>query len=116
MFEKQPRLTDSGVYSGSNRVGSVAEPTGAVGRVARLTVHIDAPHRETIKNNTVFYVSEGRLVLAKLDGFGEPLPAGGVLLGFNSKAGLLWFKTRHLLKNQPAAAGRQAEKLYNLAM
>lgn len=115
MFEKQPLLIDDGVYVKGNRIGTVVSTETAAAPVGRLAISIDSPYRELMRTNTVFYVSSGRLNLATLGGYGEPLDKETKVLGFKSKGSLAWFKARYLLKNQAAAASKKAAKLHQRA-
>jgi hypothetical protein len=112
MFEKQPRLIDDGVYRNGNRIGTVVSNTQENLPVGRLAVTIDSAFQDVMKTNVVFYVSAGRLELAALGGYGEPLAKETKLLGFGSKASLIWFKAKYLLKNQAVEATQKADRLY----
>jgi hypothetical protein len=112
MFAKQPLLIDDGVYLRGNRIGTVVSDDKAAAPIGRLAISIDGPYQELMRTNVVLYIASGRLNLASLGGYGEPLDKETKVLGFKSKASLAWFKARYLLKNQSSAAAKEAEKLY----
>lgn len=115
MFEKQPLLTDNSVYLKGNQIGTVVSTAGDVAPIGRIAILIDSSFQELMRSNVVFYISSGRLEMAALGGYGEPISKETKVLGFKSKAALVWFKTRYLLKNQAAAAAKKADKLYQRA-
>ena len=116
MFEKQPRLVDDGVFLKGNRIGKVVSENKGEVPVGRLAVTIDSAFQDVMKTNVVFYISSGRLELATLGSYGEPLMQEAKLLGFGSKTSLVWFKTKYLLKNPAAAAAKKADSLYQRAL
>jgi len=112
MFEKKPQLIDDGVYLKANRIGTVMSNADDTAPIGRLAISIDNSFQELMRTNVVFYIYSGRLELATLGGYGEPLAKETKVLGFKSKGALVWFKTRYLLKNQATAAAKKADKLY----
>lgn len=115
MFEKQPQLIDDGVYLKGNRIGTVVSNNQDTVPIGQLGVSIDSSFQELMRTNVVFYKSSGKLQLATVGGYGEPLTKETKILGFGSKASLAWFKTRYLLKNQAVVAAKKAAKLHQRA-
>jgi len=112
MFEKKPQLIDDGVYLKANPIGTIVTNATDSAPIGRLAISIDSSFQELMRTNVVFYISSGRLEMASLGGYSEPLAKETKVLGFKSKAALIWFKTRYLLKNQAAVAAKKADKLY----
>ena len=112
MFPKKPLLIDDGVYLKGNRIGTVVSNDQEAAPIGRIAISIDGPYQELMRTNVAFYIDSGRLNLASFGAYGEPLEKEAKVLGFKTKASLAWFKARYLLKNQPNAAAKKANKLY----
>ena len=116
VFNDPPMLTETTVYLKGQPIGAVMPQTAHTNGVTRIQIAIDAPYLDLMRTNAVFFLSSGKLNYATLKNFGQPLPREAIILGFGSKASLVWFKTRHLLKNPVTAAGREAQRLYQRSL
>jgi len=115
MFEEPPKLFDPGVYFRGEKIGEVVSEQTADSLVHKVTISVPEGFRELIQTRTVFFVSSGRLQYAEVAAFGDPLPLGAPILGFHSKAAMLGFRLRHLMQPLPAAAGKNAARLFQQA-
>ena len=116
VFNDRPMLTETTVYLKGQPIGTIMPQETHANGVTTLQIAIEAAYRDLMRTNAVFYISSGKLYYAALKNFGDPLPPKARILGFESKASMVWFKTKHLLKNPVTAAGRQAERLFQRSL
>lgn len=113
VFEDKPEIADEGVYASEFKIGKVSSqepgPEGMV--IAKIAVQNE--HADLIRDNVVFYISEGKMTLETVGENGKPLEEGAKILGFTGRASLTWFKTKNAVSNISNAAFNKAEKLYN---
>ena len=113
MFENAPNLFDSRVYSNGVSVGEIVDAGTAGNGVTLLAIVVDGEYKELMKDSTAFYVSSGRLTHAPLAGFGNPVGPGAKLMGFSSRLGMGWFKTKNLMTQTSRAASGRAQELFD---
>ncbi len=113
LFEEKPELESDRVYSKEFEIGRVISRTLNEENLVAVKVRVPEEHREMIRDNGVFYISDGRLTYDTLSGTGTPLEEGGKLLGFSSKTALLWFKTKNKVRSMSREAMEKAEELYD---
>ena len=112
MIDSVPNIFDNQVIYNGVAVGEIRSTDTSPLMVTRLAVTIQPGFRELITNNTVFYVSAGRLTIDHLARLGTPATPGAVLLGFPSHLSLQWFKTRTLFSRSADVAAETARTLF----
>jgi hypothetical protein len=115
MFEEAPQLFDSGVYHQGEKIGEIVSQETGPSLAHKVTISVPDQYRDLIQTQTVFFVSSGRLHLAALAAYGEPLALGSPVLGFRSKSAMLAFRVKNLMQPLPAAAGQDAARLFKAA-
>ena len=113
MFESAPNLFENGVYANGVGIGEIVEKTTAGNGVTRLAIVLNGESRDLLKDSSAFYVSTGRLVHTSLAGFGNPVEPGAKLMGFSSRMGVGWFKTKNLMTQTSRAAAKRAQVLFD---
>ncbi len=113
VFEKKPEITDKGVYASDFEIGSISSQNPGPDNMVIAKIFVQNEHADLIRDNVVFYVSEGKLMLETVGESGTPLKEGDKLLGFKGKTSLYWFKTKNKVKNASNAAVNKARELYN---
>ncbi|MCH9698649.1 MAG: hypothetical protein K0U68_11145 [Gammaproteobacteria bacterium] len=113
VFEGHPEITDDRLMSASGQIGEILKqtPVGEDNTVAKISVKEE--YTDSIRSNTVFVVTDGHLQTDAFGEAGQPAEEGDRLLGFTSKAKLLWFKTKSKVTGLSQAAKNKAELLYN---
>lgn|GEM_PF-645526 len=116
VFEKEPGITDKGVYAEAVQkglqIGSVQSQTPGAAGLMLVKISVKNEHDGMMKDNVVFYVSGHRLEYETVGDSGKPLSEGAKLLGFNGKPSLYWFKTKTKVKSISDAAVSKAQELY----
>ncbi|NOT84177.1 MAG: hypothetical protein HOP02_05190 [Methylococcaceae bacterium] len=115
IFEGQPDISDKRLMSSSEQIGDVLQQTPSGSDLTVVKVSVKEAYTQTIHSNTVFVVSDGHLNYETVGDVGETLPEGGRLLGFTSKAKLIWFKTKAKVTGMSQATKEKAEQLYKNA-
>ncbi|MBT8342739.1 MAG: hypothetical protein HKP58_19010 [Desulfatitalea sp.] len=110
-FDGMIQLMDQGVYFMGRSVGQVKVVETGAGHVTRVRVTLDTDFKGDVGNNLVFFVNNGRLQAALLQGVGDVLESGTPLSGFASKAGLNWFKFKTLFNDRIIHATQRAMAL-----
>jgi len=113
MFESAPNLFENGVYANGVGIGEIVEKTTAGNGVTRLAIVLKGESRDMLKDSSAFYVSTGRLVHISLAGFGNPVEPGAKMMGFSSRMGVGWFKTKNLMTQTSRAATKRAQELFD---
>ncbi len=108
MFDKQPLLLEDTVYFNGAAVGKVTDMQVGKANVTRVNFLPDDQFRNQVADNLVFYVSNGRLQIAKIRNFGDRLENGDVMCGFSSRSAFYWFRLKHALGDTAMAAAERA--------
>jgi len=113
MFAGTPTLFENGVYANGVGIGEIVENATAVNGVTRLAIVMNGDGKDLLQDSSAFYVSTGRLTHITLAGFGNPVEPGAKLMGFSSRMGVGWFKTKNLMTQTPRAAAKRAQELFD---
>ncbi|GEM_PF-2361109 len=111
MFDRRPLLFEETVYFNGIKVGKVGGVDVGAGGITRVNFIPADEFRSQLADNLVFYVSNGRLMAAKIRNFGRPLKEGGVMCGFGSRSALYWFRLKHALGDAARVAAARAASL-----
>ncbi len=114
LFEKPVIIMDHIISHRGTPIGTVKKSDMDSGHSARLSVDIDPDYINLLGQNTVFVLVAGRLQLAMVAPFGEPLEPNDVMVGFNSKTDLMLFRLKNLLGNKAFAARKRADRLAHI--
>lgn len=112
MFESAPNFFENGVYANGVGIGEIVEKATAGNGVTRLAIVLNGDSKDMLKDSSAFYVSTGRLMHTALAGFGNPIEPGAKSMGFSSRMGVGWFKTKNLMTQTSRAAAKRAQELY----
>lgn len=115
IFEGQPNIADKKLMSANVQIGDVLQQTPNGTDLTVVKVSVQEDYTPTIQANTVFVVSDGHLTYDTVGEGSEALPEGGRILGFTSKAKLIWFKTKSKMTGLSQATKEKAEQLYKQA-
>ncbi len=110
VFDGEPLIFDSSVVYMETVVGRMISREMGNG-VTRVSIALDDQYAGLKKTNLVAVVIDGRLHLAVLGGYGDPLPPAACISGFSNTASYRWFKFKHLINNITMAADRRAQRL-----
>ena len=110
VFDSAPRLYDSSVVFMGMPVGKVLSGDSGNG-IHRVIISMDGQSNDLLKTNLAAVVSNGRLTLKQLNGYGTPLAPGACIIGFKNIASYQWFKFKHLINNITISADRRAQRL-----
>jgi hypothetical protein len=110
IFDGEPLVFDATVVFMGTVVGRIISREMDNG-VARVSIAVDEGFDHLKKTNLAAVVKNGRLHLNTLCGYGDPLPAGGYIIGFLDTISYRWFKLRHLINNINMSADRRAQRL-----
>jgi len=113
MFENTPNLFENGVYADGVVIGEIVEKATAGHGVTRLAIVVNGDGKDLLQDSSAFYVSTGRLTHTTLAGFGNPVEPGAKLIGFNSRMGVGWFRTKNLMTQTSRAAAQRAQELFD---
>jgi len=113
MFAGTPTLFENGVYANGVGIGEIVENATAVNGVTRLAIVMNGDGKDLLQDSSAFYVSTGRLTHTTLAGFGNPVEPGAKLMGFSSRMGVGWFKTKNLMTQTSRAAAKRAQELFD---
>jgi len=113
MFAGTPILFENGVFANGVGIGEIVETATAGNGVTRLAVVMNGDGKAMLKDSSAFYVATGRLMHFSLAGFGNPVEPGAKLMGFSSRMGVGWFKTKNLMTQTSRAAAKRAQELFD---
>jgi len=113
MFDSHPTLFENGVFANGVGIGEIVETATAGNGVTRLAVVMNGDGKDMLTDSSAFYVASGRLTHIALAGYGNPVEPGAKLMGFSSRMGVSWFKTKNLMTQTPWAAAIQAQELFD---
>jgi hypothetical protein len=111
MFAGRPNIWDGAVYHQGNVIGRVVSVETGETNISKAAVNLDAPYRNRLASNTVFYVSNGRLNLGVMGNYGTAVKPGATVAGFGSKSAYRWFKFKHILDNPANKVNKRAQYL-----
>lgn len=111
MFAGRPNIWDGAVYHQGNVIGRVVSVETGESNISKAVVTMDAPYRNTLASNTVFYVSNGRLKLGAMGNYGTAVKPGASVAGFESKSAYRWFKIKYILDNPANKVNKRAQDL-----
>jgi len=115
VFEDKPDILKNEVYANGIEIGKVVDKTLASNNMVVVKISVKSEYNDLMKDNVVFFVSDGRLEYDKVGEEGKPLAEGAKILGFTGKPSLYIFKTKSKVKNLAGDAMNKAEELYNKA-
>jgi len=115
VFEDKPDILKNEVYANGIEIGKVVDKTLASNNMVVVKISVKNEYDALMKDNVVFFVSDGRLEYDKVGEEGKPLAEGAKILGFTGKTSLYIFKTKSKVKNLAGDAMNKAEELYNNA-
>jgi len=110
LFDGTPLLFDSSVLYRGTVVGQTVSSEWQNG-VTRVVFVLDSPFDEMMKSNLVVVAKNGQLHLNTLGGYGQPLPSGVSILGFDKASAFQWFKFKNLINNANLSAQYRARRL-----
>jgi len=110
VFDGSPLLFDSSVVYMGTIVGQTLSSEWQNG-VTRVVFVLDRPFDEMMKSNRVVVAKNGRLHLKTLGGYGEPLPSGASIVGFDKPSAYRWFTFKNLINNAAMSAQHRAQRL-----
>jgi len=113
MFESTPTLFENGVYANGVAIGEIVENATADNGMTRLAIEMNGDGKGLLHDSSAFYVSRGCLAHTTLAGFGNPVEPGAKLMGFSSRMGVGWFKTKNLMTQTSRAAAKRAQELFD---
>lgn len=116
IFEEKPELATQEVYASGLEIGKISSQKPSADGMVVAKISVENEHADLIRENVVFYVSEGKLTLDTVGENGNPLSEGAKILGFTGKTSLVWFKTKNKVKNISNAAVNKAQELYDRAV
>lgn len=116
IFQENPGLKNDGIFLESMKIGKVIghKPVDEGLSVAKIS--IDSKYAELMRDNVVFVVADGGLEYETVGDPATRLGEGAKVLGFSSRTGLYWFRTRNRFRSLSRAAMEKAEALYERSL
>jgi len=114
MFKKRPVLSSNSVYLNNLEIGKILSQKYGFNNIVEIKITIDHAHIKKMRENTVFFVSNGRLEYDTLKGTGDVLANEAFVLGFHSKGSQSWFKLKNTFKNLSIEASKNANELHEI--
>ena len=115
VFEGAPNLSGKRVMASELEIGEVLTSAEKNGGITVAKISIDSDYDDLMNANTVFVASDGMLVHEVLGDDGEQLNEGDKVMGFTSKAKLVWHKTKLKVQDATSFTKQKAQELYKKA-
>lgn len=116
LFEQAPSLYETAVWDGGEEIGAIVSREPVAGAGEKISVSIKKEFMDRIRTNVVFYTAVGRLQLATVDAYGEPLAVDSAILGFHSKMAYRMFKLKTAFTRSAPVAAKHARMLLGKSM
>ena len=115
VFEGSPDLSGKRVMASELEIGEVLTSSEKNGGITVAKVSINSDYDDLMNSNTIFVASDGMLVHEVLGDQGDQLDEGDKVMGFTSKAKLVWHKTKMKVQDATSFTKQKAQELYKKA-
>lgn len=115
VFEGSPDLSGKRVLASELEIGEVLTSSEKNGGVTVAKISILSDYDDLMNSNTVFVANDGMLVHEAVGEAGDQLNEGDKIMGFTSRAKLVWYKTKIKVQDAASYTKEKAQQLYNKA-
>ena len=115
VFEGSPDLSGKRVMASELKIGEVLTSSEKNGGITVAKISIDSDYDDLMNANTIFVASDGMLVHEVLGEDTARLNEGDKVLGFTSKAKMVWHKTKLKVQDATNFTKQKAQELYKKA-
>jgi len=112
IFNENPSLNENEVYSKGFKIGKVLSQKLEKNNLVTVNILIDENYQELMKTNTIFYISEGKLLYDTIEDEGEPIATGSKIRGFNNKTSMFLYKAKKIGKEMYNSSINKAKEIY----
>lgn len=113
IFEKSPNIINEKVYAMDFEIGDIKDKELGNNSIVMVTIKLEKKHKELVRQNGAFVVVDGRLIYESLGGDDNtPLESKSRVLGFASRADMVWFQTKSIVSKFADASLSKIQELY----